>query len=240
MPYDTMQIFQTIRETVLENWNTQLSRKRDDGSYSDDYSESNLCNWQNECLAIDKHCSFICSFGDWLDNISDLLRDARFDEMTNKEPEVLFRYYTRILLIVSEILEDIVTLDKYVKEYKGKKDATTHIEKGYFYENELKAISEFINSVCKHKTERDNLHVHNHHLKIEFVDFGNGEQANQIRLNNQDWTAVNKETTILMPQLMYFINVVVRLDKRFDSLLKTEVGYKEKLFALYADEWHSS
>ena len=82
--------------------------------------------------------------------------------------------------------------------------------------------------------------MHNHHLKIEFVDFGDSEHENQIRLNNQDWTVIDKDTTILMPQLKYFINVVIRLDKRFDDLLKTEVGYKEKLFALYADEWHSS
>ena len=235
-----MPVFKTIRETALDNWNTELNRKREDGGYSDNYSESNLCNWQNECLAVNKHCSFICSFGDWLDNISDLLRDPRFDQLLNEEPQVLFRFYTKILLILSEIIEDIITLDKNVKEYNGKKDATAHIEIGYFGEGELKAISEFINSVCKHKTERDNLHIHNHHLKIEFVDFGDKEHENQIRLNNQDWTTINKNTTILIPELSYFIQVIIRLNKRFDNLLKTEDGYKERLFALYADEWPSS
>jgi hypothetical protein len=209
-----MPVFKTIRETALDNWNTELNRKREDGGYSDNYSESNLCNWQNECLAV---------------NI-----------LLNEEPQVLFRFYTKILLILSEIIEDIITLDKNVKEYNGKKDATAHIEIGYFGEGELKAISEFINSVCKHKTERDNLHIHNHHLKIEFVDFGDKEHENQIRLNNQDWTTINKNTTILIPELSYFIKVIIRLNKRFDNLLKTEDGYKERLFALYADEWPSS
>ncbi len=235
-----MKLFKTIREKVLDNWNTELSRKREHGSLSDNYSGSNLCCWQNECLSIKKHCSFICSFGDSLDNISDLLRDKRFDELTNGEGKVLFRFYTRVLLIVSKIIEDIVTLDKNLKDFKGKKEATAHLEADYFNEGELKAISAFINSVCKHKTERNNLHVHNHHLKTEFEDFDDNEHQNQIRLNHQDWATINNNTTILMPRLSYFIYIIIRLDKKFDALLRTEPGYKEKLYFLYADEWKTS
>ena len=131
-------VFGTIRKAALDEWNSTLKRKRGADDLSDDYSESNLCAWQEECTKNGKHCSFLCSFGDWLDNISDLLRDERFDRLDADKYEVLFRYFTRLLLITSELIEDMVTVNKTLKEFNNKKEAGEHLEKGIFAVNRVK------------------------------------------------------------------------------------------------------
>jgi len=234
-----MTIFKEIRLQVLEKWNTGLTRSREAGELSDDYSNSEWCKIQGECTDYGKHCSFICSLNDWLDNISDLLHDNRYDELSADDSDVMFRYYTRILLLVSEVIEDFVMLNKKILNLNGKNDASRDLENGILSTNELKDLSHFINTVCKHKTENNNLHVHNHHLTIEFVDFGITEHENQIRLGSQDWTMINKDTTILIPQLNYFIDVVIKTNDKVLTHIKENVDYKTKLFTIYADEWTS-
>jgi hypothetical protein len=229
--------FGEIRIHVLKNWNEGLIRQRAEGEFSDDYSNSLWCVIQGECTDNGKHCSFICSLNDWLDNISDLLYDNRFDELTEDDYDVLFRYYTRILLLVSEVIEDFVMLNKQILNFTGKKDASRDLEKETLTENELKNLSEFINSVCKHKTENNNLHVHNHHLSIEFTDFGSIEHDNQICINHQNWISINKDTTILMPPLNYFIELIIKTNNKVLDYIKNRPEYKTKLLKLYADEW---
>ncbi len=229
--------FGPIREKALERWNTELVRTRMPDLDSDDYTGSSLCNWQNECLDNGKHLSVICSLGDWMDNVSDLLYDKRYDEKTAEDDIVLFRFYTKCLLFISEILEDFVTLNKAVTGVARKALSSRHLESGILGDKELTHISEFINSVCKHKLENNNLHVHNHHLKYEFVDFGAINENNQIRLDQQNWAAMNQDTSILMPSLLYFINVVCRLYHQLDHFIKNEPGYKDNLIARYADDW---
>ena len=229
--------FGDIRPHVLKNWYAGLDRKRDDGELTDDYSESAWCEIQKECTDNGKHCSFICSLGDWLNNISDLLHDNRFDELTEENYDVLFRYYTRILLLVSEVIEDFVMLNKQILNFGGKKDASRDLENGILSENELKELSQFINTVCKHKTENNNLHVHNHHLRIEFVDLNAEEHENQIRLNNQEWTSINHYTTILIPSLKYFIDLVIKTNNKILHYITNNADHKKKLLEIYADEW---
>lgn len=229
--------FGEIRLQVLKNWHEGLDRKRNEGELTDDYSESAWCKIQNECTDNGKHCSFICSLGDWLDNISDLLHDNRFDELTEENYDVLFRYYTRILLLVSEVIEDFVMLNKQILNLDRKKEASRDLENGILTANELKELSQFINTVCKHKTENNNLHVHNHHLLIEFNDLGATEHDNQIRLNNQDWTSINQDTTILIPSLKYFIDLVIKTNNKILHYINNNAEYKNKLLELYADEW---
>ena len=231
--------FGDIRYQVLKNWCHGLDRTRKDGELTDDYSGSAWCRIQNECTDNGKHCSFICSLGDWLNNISDLLHDNRFDMLSGKDYWVMFRYYTRILLLVSEVIEDFIMLNKQILNLDGKKDACTDLENGILASNELKDLSQFINTVCKHKTENNNLHVHNHHLLIEFIDFGSTEHNNQIRLNNQDWTSINTDTTILIPTLNYFIELVIKTNNKILDYINNRADYKTKLLELYEDDWMS-
>jgi len=232
-----MKSFSEIRIQVLREWYSGLKRHRSAGDFSDDYSGSPWCDIQNECADRNEHCSFICSLNDWLDNISDLLHDDRFDRLNQEDYEVLFRYYTRILLLVSEVIEDFVMLNKQVLNLPNKKDSSRDLENGIFMTDELKDLSEFINTVCKHKAERDNLHVHNHHLVVEFVDFGAIEHENQIRLNNQDWSTINQNTTILMPSLKYFTELVRKTNDQVLNYVNSRSGYKMDMLKLYSDQW---
>lgn len=232
--------FKVIRIKVLEKWNKELIRNRKEGELTDDYSDSPWCKIQDKCTDNGKHCSFICSLNDWLDNISDLLHDDRFDELNEEDYEILFRYYTRILLLVSEVIEDFIMLNKRILNLESKKKSTEDLETGSLSQNELKDLSDFINTVCKHKTERDNLHIHNHHLKIEFIDFGAIEHNNQIRLNNQVWNTIDQETTILMASLNYFIELIIKTNNKVLKYIETRTDYKTKLLEIYADEWHNS
>jgi hypothetical protein len=228
--------FKSIREPAFQYWLSELNRQRAEGQLSDRYADSYICKWQHELLDEGRHCSFLCSIGDWLDNISDLLDDRRYDELGNEDNPVLFRYYTRLLLVVSELLEDFVSLHALITGLK-KGAAGQELEIHGFQPGELKQLSDFINSVCKHKTERDNLHVHNHHLDYEFEDFGAVKHANQISLDELDWKAADKDTTILMPTLEKLIGTVIRLNHIFDQLLTSEPGYQTRLVELFSSEW---
>lgn len=241
-----MTTFKSIRENALDIWSLGLSRTREPGKLSDNYSDSTLCKWQRECTDNSKHCSFLCSLGDWLSNISDVLHDDRFDQLSLEndddfeKEDALFRYYTRFLLLVSEVIEDFVVLNQKLKNFSKKDLSGQDLENGDLKSKSLKNISEFINSVCKHKTERDNLHVHNHHLNFRFEDFGETEEVNQIRLGHLNVGQINADTTILVPKLSFFINAIIAVNNKVDSNLTADAEYKKKLHELFVDEWHSS
>lgn len=240
--------FKTIREDALKNWYKGLSRTRGEDQLSDDYSTSYLCKWQVECTDANKHCSFLCSLGDWLDNISDVLQDNRLDNLTleqdddGKMENALFRYYTRFLLLTSEVIEDFVVLNQRIRNIdKKKKDVSARdLEKGILGDKELHNVSNFINSVCKHKTENDNLHVHNHHLIFEFEDFGHSINNNQIRIGDLLTEQITQETIILMPKLSYFIDVIIAINNKIDQNIMTEPEYKKKLYELFVDDWDNN
>jgi len=229
--------FKEIRNEVFKYWLKELDRTRAEGDLSDNYSESYLCKWQNELTGKELHCSFLCSIADWLDNFSDLLHDGRYDDLNGESSEVLFRFYTKIMLIASEILEDFVCLHGKIKDIKKKKSMGKDLEQHGFRDGELGQLSNFINSVGKHKTEKENYHVHNHHLKHEFEDFGGSVHENQISISSLSWSTVDDETTILMPPLKYFAEVIVKLNHNLDKLLREEPGYMDKLNEIFTKDW---
>lgn len=229
--------FGEIRKEAWKLRTTGLNRKREDGELTDDYTDSLLCEWQASCSdTTGLHCSFYCSLGDWLNNISDELTDARWDSQTQVNHQVLFRFYTRVLKLVSEVVEDFIYLHAKAKDHKKKENASICFSQDHFAEDELKNLSNFINSITKHKSERRNLHVINHHRKVVFEDFGAEPVANQIRLDKQDWDTIDKNTTILMPSLKYLVGVVVRLHQKLALLLSDE-KYRNKVYEYYADEF---
>lgn len=48
---------------------------------------------------------------------------------------------------------------------------------------------------------------------------------------------MNKDTTILIPSLSYFTDIIIKLYHRFDKLLTEDETYKRILFERYAVEW---
>src|SRR2546422_11393446 len=99
-------IFQTVRQKELKFWLTKTNRKFKIG---DSFEESFECHWQLEADKRGKnHISIFCSLGDFATNLTDLLRDKRCDKykfgLEEERDKALFRYYTRIFLIASELL----------------------------------------------------------------------------------------------------------------------------------------
>lgn len=230
--------FKEIRLAAVKQWYDGLRRVRRQGALSDDYTGSLLCEWQGKCYDEDKHCSLLCSLGDWLDNISDQLTDERFDGVDKQaDQEALFRFYTRIMLAVSEVVEDFITVHKQITGAKNKVLAGQNMETGCLPPGALQAFSNYINSVAKHKTEGHNLHVHNHHQQKEFEDFGAVYHDNQISLQALDWKMMNPDTTILVPKLSYLVELLIILNNRFDELLRTAPGYLDQLNALYSGDY---
>lgn len=234
--------FGEIRIAAWEFWQTGLNRTREADGLTDEYGDSKLCVWQRGCYeGTGLHCSFYCSLGDWLNNISDELTDARFDDLNEDKYDILFRYYTRILKLVSEVMEDFIFLHAVVKDHRNKRGidkgaAGTSFSQNQFEAGELKQLSDYINSVTKHKSERRHLHVCNHHLTIVFEDFGAEPDENQIRLDLQEWDKVNEDTTILIPSLKYLIEIIIRLHERLEELLEDD-EYKAKLYEHYAGKY---
>lgn len=239
-----MPIFKNIREPLLYAWNERLIRSRKEAEWSDDYSNSKICQVQDACTEAGFHCSILCSLGDWLDNVSDVLYDTGYDELDIEDPSssgVLFRIYTRLLLLVSEVIEDLVWLHLVgiglEEKSSNKAEAGRDLEKNILADRELKILSDFINSLCKHKAEHNNFHVDNHHLDILFEDGNAPKKDNQFRIDNMIFGSMNKDTTILVPPLQYFITVIIRVYNKVLDLMMNEQQYKERIFAKYNDPW---
>ncbi len=114
-----MHKFENIRYNSLVYWLKQTKRNI---SIQEQYANSFECDWQNQFLPIDPskmHFSVFCSMGDWNTNITDHLEDVRYDEhlfSSEDDKDVLFRYYTRLFLLVSEILtdfQDVLTVFRF-------------------------------------------------------------------------------------------------------------------------------
>ncbi|WP_066835549.1 hypothetical protein [Rufibacter ruber] len=159
--------FKKIRVDTLTYWFKNSNRSRSATSLSDCYNDTFLCRLQGE----DFHISFLCNLAEWLNNITDILTDTRLDECDAEndlllDAEAIFRFYTRLFLVVSEVIEDFIDLHRKIKELRSKKSAGKDFAMSLSLNHNLQDISDYINSVCKHKVT--GLHCHNHHLAIEF------------------------------------------------------------------------
>jgi hypothetical protein len=175
--------------------------------------------------------------GDWNSNISDLLDDKRYDGLTFHEDnaEVLFRYYTRIFLIASEILtdfQDILTVFRNSNidsvKWKGENDKSRKELNPPGYTDAIQDLFDFINTVCKHKTR--NIHSCNHHLRFYFDDSQEvaptGDLIN-IKNSTTILEAVRQKTIsslpkhVIIPKLNYILWIIVHgyqvLDYMFQS-----------------------
>jgi hypothetical protein len=104
--------YSKIRKSVLAHWKIRSKRVF---KVTDNIINSVECTWQNKALDLGyNHISIFCSIGQFVSHITDLLRDYRYDkydyDQSDETNELLFRYYSRILLITSEILTDFQDL----------------------------------------------------------------------------------------------------------------------------------
>ncbi len=216
--------FGQIREAALERWKIATGRSLINLStipgtiMIDDFSIGNYeCKWQYDARKIkadnDWHVSQFCSLGDWAGNITDILTDFRFDSIPigllgyDSYNQSLFRYYTRLMLIISEIMTDFVDLLIAMSICADNTAARKLLSNTV----NVQELFDYINSICKHKTATygnlTKLHQCNHHLSF-FIEDSHEKQpfSRPLKIGN------NRETDpdgVIVPKLSILLSAVL-------------------------------
>lgn len=211
--------FKNIRENSLNKWLSESKRTR---NINDDFSNSIECEWQQELVPHKKHNSLFCSIGEWSTNITDLLDEKTYDNLSfdNKDDrQKLFRQYTRILLISSEILTDFQDFIVYVGDFTGNyheknKKATQRLN-DINIEFTCKNLFDYINNVCKHKignkpTSLIKYHICNHHIDYHFKDGLSFQRIpNSLKVKNIRRKKIQADMQIEVPKLDEIIDQIL-------------------------------
>lgn len=215
--------FQEIRETALQYWAEQTGRQIRDLNgnllLTDDFVGAYECDWQNGYKQ--GHVHLFCSLGDWACNLTDLLKDNRFDELdleNEHHAKVLFRHYTRILLIISELLTDFQDTYIHAAQLTSDRSRKNQVARAFYFPatDRINQVLSYINHVCKHKTQH--LHTCNNHLPIHFSDAeARLPRLNYLSLENSDATGKN---AVKVPELMYLIQTVIICYRRLNSYFR--------------------
>jgi hypothetical protein len=206
--------FIEIRKNELQKWACCTGHGFVDGSLeliSDNLENSIECSWQNKSPV--GHVNLFCSLGEWACNYTDLLNDERFDKCSFEKPNnaaVLFRHYTRILLVVSELFTDFQDIYLHAKNITPSSKTNPTARKFYFPEAEkdnITLILNYINRVCKHKTQH--IHICNNHFEIHFEDSGViSEKYNYVGIN--DVSTGREKNAILVPKLSFITDTLIQ------------------------------
>jgi hypothetical protein len=208
-------------------WLRESKRKR---YINDNINNSLECEWQTTFSNNNEHISIFCSLGEWSANLTDLLFDGRIDTLdfdNEAHRNALFRYYTRILLVASEILTDFQDIVLYLKRFSGNNDNKKRDKARRFLSDpnlsfNFQQLFNYINQVCKHKfgdaqiTSR--YHICNHHIDYEFVDSKNYRS----NVHNRKITNLNhgNGTKIEIPALKDIIDQILYCYVQLDKVLK--------------------
>ncbi len=224
--------FEKIRKECLKNWLQSTGRKR---YINDVITDTYECKWQNDYVSLGMHNSFFCSLAEWNSHITDLLYDKNFDNydyLKKSHRNSLFRHYTRILLITSEILTDFQDFIKYLtsKDQNHVRNTMTN-NSLTFTCNELFS---FINNICKHKIAGSTLnkyHKFNHHIDYFFNDSNFAIPNNIIPLKNLNVNiSIDKKTKLEVPKLSSIIEQILFAYSVLDQILQSNTeSYRNKL-----------
>lgn len=220
-----MSLFGPIRQAALDYWANQTGRQIMDANgkiqLTDTFNGAYECDWQNKYPTA--HVNLFCSLGDWACNLTDLLKDDRFDNFDFNDPEhaqVLFRFYTRLLLVLSELFTDFQDMYIQIKKLNPKRRENTDLARAFYFPGEtpdrISRILNFINHTCKHKTQH--LHVCNDHLPIYFQDNPGRKRAlNYISV--VDSTTAGKNA-VLVPKLGFLIISILTCYRKINSYFR--------------------
>lgn len=254
-----MTTYSTIRKTALAHWKSRSKRVF---KVTDNLVDSIECSWQHKAVALGyNHISIFCSIGQFGSHITDLLRDYRFDkyefDQTEEINELIFRYYTRVLLIASEVFTDfqdlyIIADNKLTTKQLGGlqgsvlKDKQDIARQKLAYNTaKIKVLLDFINKICKHKTS--NFHICNHHIQFLFEDFHKDIKSKKKRVefgNIKTFTAYDTTTLkkhikpnyIVIPKLQYIIDLIIDGYKVLDDLFNSDTTKFEFICKHYDDK----
>lgn len=221
-------LFGQVREQALELW--KATTFRDCEAVNDDITNSYECMWQDRATSLNyKHISIFCSLGEWANNITDVLKDESCDDYSFLDPEhcqALFRYYTRMFLVTSEMLSDFEEITAFVNSTDVKSARTFLSDKPFG----LDTLFGFTNTVCKHKAKH--IHLCNHHLPIWFEDCSEVCPFVQpITIGHLDF---DQPDGIFMPTLADVIMTVVICYNRLNELFERETNKFKAICDRYA------
>ena len=210
-------LFAKTRKQVFSLWERGTNRNCQPDN--DDITQSFECKWQDTATIQlgYEHISIFCSLGEWANNISDILKDEScdyYDFLDDEHRQALFRYYTRLLLVVSEMLCDFEKIVQKIESPQSKK------ARGFLSgrKGEVDFLLNFVNHVCKHKV--GGLHRCNHHLPIWFEDcLQDHTFLKPISIENLHF---DQPDGILVPRLSCSIEVILQCYTRLDDLFVKE------------------
>ena len=218
--------FIEVREFALSSWQEQTGRVC--GDYEDDINGAYECRWQTE-----PHVSIFCSLGVWASCLSQELQDQRYDDLGLGESEldrdVLYLYYVRILLVVSEILNDLV---KMYKEANGGNDKKARSALSGCDGYEIDELLCFVNTVIKHKDKH--FHACNNHLPILFEGFPNTIQQTKKTVSVTKPIS-NLTDSLTMPSMIKIINTVAGAYRNLDDEFNRNEEAYEKIITKYGE-----
>mgnify|MGYP003547670391 FL=1 len=131
----------------------------------------------------------------------------------------MFRFYTRVMLVVSELLTDFQDIYLHARNLNpGRQNNAT--ARTFYFPNEtpdrVTRVLNYINSTCKHKTQH--IHICNDHLPIHFQD--SSQRRRRLNyLSLADTTPAGK-TGILVPELEYLIRTILTCYRRINSYFR--------------------
>jgi len=254
-----MTTYSNLRKDALKHWKSRSKRVF---KVTDNFSNSFECSWQNAAFDLGyNHISIFCSIGQFGSHITDLLRDYRFDkyefDQSDEINELIFRYYSRILLITSEILTDFQ--DLYIiadqklttKQLGGIQGTTLRSHQDAARQNlangtmNIKDLLDYINKICKHKTS--NFHICNHHIDYLFDDFHKNIKSKKKRIelrsinqftayDNLTLKKHSKPNFIVVPKLHFIIDLIIDGYKVLDDLFNNDKTKFEFICKHYDDK----
>jgi len=220
--------FATVREKSLEEWQRLTGRVC--GEFRDDISSAFECEWQDKN---EEHVSIFCSLGVWADCLSQLLQDERYDEIDitdSWDSEFLYPYYNQLLLITSEILDDLVGMYSTATGKSDKKKIRKVLSFGQGYD--LHELFAFINTIVKHKTS--NLHVCNHHLPILFED-QSGVRRSRRKISIANIGELDNANMLLMPSLVKIVITIAHAYKVLDRTFRSKPATYRRIVEIYKE-----
>jgi hypothetical protein len=216
-------LFRTCRVAAFEKWQTGTNRTGCD--INECYEDSYECRWQSHAKDLNyKHISLFCSLADWSCNISDLLSDTRYDNYDFGNVachDVLARYYTRLMMVIAEHLVDLQRIAHDITQSAKVREQISSPED----KNWVNSLHGFVNSVCKHKSERQNIHHRNHHLPHCFDDMNSPCcGSNPVQLSTLDLADYD---SIQYPKLTTLVGGVLTAYSQVNQLLMAdEVAFR--------------
>jgi hypothetical protein len=170
--------------------------------------------------------------GDWASNLTDTLLDNRYDILDYDNDEdviaIIFRYYTRLLLLVSEMVDDFTHLFEHLNHSNQTKKALRKTLDTNTIDTDK--LMRYINQVCKHKYE--NVHACNHHLPV-FFDDSNLSHAFKNPISIEVYPS--HPDGIIMPKLKDVLGVIIKGYRTLDSRFLEEDGKPTKLLVEFTE-----